>query len=308
MRKLIIVFCLGLAGVSSFAQQDALYSMYTQDKMLVNPAFAGSSNWAVGTIKYRSSLTGLGDKFSTQTVNFHAPIQAKHLGFGFKLVNDKRAILNNFNFGIVASYHLNFFGGKLSAGLEGGIFNRRINYDKLVLSARNDQAIPLQATSSTVPDFSFGFHYQKRQFYVGYSLYHLLKSKFDKKEIDNPLSHLYKNNYILIGNVFDVSKEWSVEPSLLLKWQPQSTTQLDINFTACYKDKISGGIQFRTKNAFLVMVKYNITENFKIAYSYDYPLTKFSQISNGAHEIVVSYGVKLAPPPTKKEIHPRYYF
>ena len=47
------VLILVAAPAPGLGQLDPLYSLYMFDKVLINPAFAGSSNWVVGTIKYR---------------------------------------------------------------------------------------------------------------------------------------------------------------------------------------------------------------------------------------------------------------
>src|SRR6185436_15020640 len=96
-------------------------SMYMFDKMLVNPGFTGSSAWAVTTLKHRTQFAGMDGRPVTQTLNFHSPVQRKHIGLGFKLVNDKLGVVSKINFAGVYSYHLNFAGGKLSLGVEGGL-------------------------------------------------------------------------------------------------------------------------------------------------------------------------------------------
>lgn len=289
------------------AQQDPMYSMYMFDKMLINPAYAGSSAWIAGTVKYRNQFMGINGHPTTQTFNIHAPIQKKHIGVGFKVVNDKMTIMSNLNVAALLSYHLNFAGGKLSLGIEAGMYNKKINYQDLVLSARNDNALPLTTASSVVPDASFGLYYQKKQFYAGLSAYHLINKTFDYNAPSSQ-AHLYKHLYFLAGNVFDLAKNWSVEPSLLIKYQPSSAIQLDLNALVYYNDRVGAGIQYRTKDAVVAMLRINITESLRISYSYDMTVSKMGPYTKGAHELIISYGIKLPPPPSQKEIHPRYYF
>jgi type IX secretion system PorP/SprF family membrane protein len=286
------------------AQQDPMYSMYLFDKLLINPAYAGSSNWVVATLKHRDQFTGIKGHPKTQTFNIHGPIQKKHIGLGLKVINDKVALMSNLNLTGQISYHLNFAGGKLSAGIEAGIYSRRVNYQELIVNTKNDNSIPTVAASSMVPDASFGLYYQKKQSYLGFSNYHLFKKSFDHSSS----AHLYKHVYFIAGNTFDVTKKISVEPSLLLKYQAKSALQLDLNVMAYYNDLIGAGLQLRTKDALVAMLKVNITEGLRIAYSYDMTISKLAPYAKGAHEIVISYGIKLPPPPTQKEIHPRYYF
>ena len=278
------------------------------DKMLVNPAFCGSSNWAVGTIKSREQFLGLQGRPSTQTINFHSPIQAKHIGLGGKIIKDKLAIINNLAVTGIISYHLNFAGGKLSFGLEAGIQNRKINYNDLVVSTLGDNALISEGVrASTKPDVSFGTYYQKKQFYFGIADYHLLKSNFSFGET-NGNSNLYNHLYIIAGNVFQINKSFTYEPSILIKRQGSSATQIDLNNMFYYEEKFGLGLQYRTQDALVFIARYNISEAFRVSYSYDMTVSKFSKYSKGAHEILISYGIKLPPPPTQKEIHPRYYF
>jgi type IX secretion system PorP/SprF family membrane protein len=288
------------------SQQDPMYSMYMFDKMLINPAFTGSSNWAVGTLKYREQFVGMNGHPKTQTFNFHGPIQRKHIGVGFKIVSDKMGIMSNFNTTMALSYHLGFAGGKLSLGLEGGVYTKKINYQKLILNSLDDKVLPPTQRGSSVPDVSFGIYYQKKQFYGGISNYHLIRARFDHNTPSQ--AHLYKHIYVIAGNVFDFNKHWSVEPSLLLKYQPSSAIQLDLNAMVYYSDRIGAGMQMRTGDGLACMLRYHITENFKVAYSYDFTFSGLSPASRGSHELIISYGIKLPPPPSKKEIHPRYYF
>jgi len=308
MNKILLGFIFSLFLAVASAQQDPMYSMYMFDKMLINPAYTGSSNWFIGSVKYRNQFSGLNGNPNTQTFNIHSPIQKKHIGVGLKVVNDKIAIFSTMNVGVDLSYHLNFAGGKLSAGIEAGIYNRKIDYQKLVLATRGDNAIPTTAQSSLVPDAAWGLYYLKKQWYVGLSQYHLLKTKFKDNEPVASNSRLYNHYYLIAGNVFMINKYWTCEPSMLLKIQPNSKTQLDVNAMVYYQDRVGAGLQYRTGDAVVGVVRVNILENLRLSYSYDYTLSKLSNYSKGAHEILLSYGIKLPPPPVQKETHPRYYF
>lgn len=290
------------------AQQDPMYSMYMLDKMLINPAYTGSASWLVGTLKYRQQFVGFAGGPTTATFNFHTPIQKRHIGLGFKVISDKTAIMSNLNASLFYSYHLNFAGGKLSAGLEAGIYNRRINYQDLVLNDPVDNSLPQTATSSLVPDASVGLYYQKKQFYIGYSFCHLVKKDFNYKAISESNSHLYNHMYLLLGKVFELSEKWSFEPSALVKYQAASPVQLDVNVSLAYRERVTVGFQYRTGDAVAAMLKISILENLRIAYAYDMTVSGLSPYSKGAHEIILSYGIKLPPPAAEKEIHPRYYF
>lgn len=307
LSTILIFFSIWLSG-KIIAQQDPMYTMYMLDKMLINPAYTGSSNWIVATLKYRQQFVGFEGSPVTQTFNFHAPIQKKHIGLGVKIINDKTAVTSNLNTSVFFSYHLNFAGGKLSAGLEGGIYSRKINYPKLILTDPADNSIPLNTMSSLVPDASFGIYYQKKQFYIGYSDCHIIKKDFNYKTINETKSHLYNHMYLLLGKVFDITHHWAFEPGALVKYQAAAPVQLDVNLSLSFRDRIAVGIQYRTNDAVAASLKIGILENLRVAYSYDMTISGLAPYTKGSHEIIISYGIKLPPPAAEKEIHPRYYY
>ena len=306
--KKILLSVILMQGVSVYSQQDPMYSMYLFDKMLINPAFTGSSGWAVATAKHRDQYMGLSGRPSTQTFNFHAPIQKKNIGLGIKIVNDNLGILTDQNAALDLSYHLSFAGGKLSFGIEGGMFRRTIKYGDLVLSSQFDKAIPATTETSMVPDASAGFYYQKRQFYLGVSRYHLLNQPFSETVNTGKSSKLFPHNYFLMGTVFDLGRFWQMEPSVFVKYQDAGIFQADANLMFYFDERFGLGAQYRTGDAIVGMIKIHITEGLRIAYSYDMTLSPLSTYGKASHEIILSYGIKLLPPAMQKEIHPRYYF
>jgi type IX secretion system PorP/SprF family membrane protein len=292
----------------AFSQQDPMYTMYMFDKMLINPGYAGSSNWAVGTIKHRDQYMGLSGRPTTQTFNFHTPVQKKHLGIGIKVINDKIAIKTDQSAALLLSYHMNFAGGKLSMGVEGGVFRRSINYQDLVLASRGDNAIPGTSTSALVPDLSAGLYYQRRQFYMGLSNYHLYTTPFSAAVETGADSRLTPHYYFIIGKIFDLGRFWQLEPSLLARYHDSGVFQADANMMLYYDERIGVGVHYRHMDAAAAMIRVHITEGLRIAYSYDMTISPLATYGRASHEIVLSYGIKLLPPPVQKEIHPRYYF
>jgi type IX secretion system PorP/SprF family membrane protein len=289
-------------------QHAPMYSMYMFDKAIINPAYAGSSDYMLYTLKHRKQFVGLDGSPSTQTFNFHMPINKRTMGLGGKMINDKIAIMHNINASIYYAYHLNFSGGKLSFGIEGGINRRSINYSNLSLHHQYDHTIPAGLTSGIVPDLSWGTYYSKQDFFIGFSQLHLLKSTFPEASEITSNSRLYRHSNFLIGNTFSLNNKFSLQPSMLLKFLPGSLFQMDFNALVYYDELAAIGIQYRSGDAIIAVLRINIGDNLRVSYSYDITTSKLSPYSKGAHEILVSYGIKLPPPPTRKEIHPRYYF
>ena len=263
----------------------------------------------VGTIKYRNQFIGLPGQPQTQVLSFHAPLQKLHIGTGIKLLHENIAAIEKIHVTAMCSYHLNFASGKLSFGLEGGLLNQAISFPDLIRKDPIDNAIPNQRTSVLAADASFGAYYRKKEFYVGFSVMHLIKSNLSYTTYDREINAtLFSHYYFLLGKVVELSDKFAIEPSVLLKYVYAAPIQEDVNLNFIFNDKISVGISYRTKDAIAAMVRVNITENLKIGYAYDHAIAGLSGYSNGSHEIFISYGIKLLPPAEEKEIHPRYYY
>lgn len=307
--SITIFFAFLLQFEFAYSQQDPMYSLYLHDKVLINPAYAGSSNWIVGTLKYRTQFIGMPGAPVTQTFNFHAPVQKKHVGFGLKVIHDKIAVINSTTATGIFSYHLGLAGGKLSLGVEGGIFNQNINFPDLIKKDPIDNSLSEGTQSLSVLDAAFGIYYRKKNFSLGFSETHLPNSKLRYGIAGAPeYAHLYSHHFLYATYGFDLSDKVYLEPSALLKSTVGASVQCDFNTCISFSDKFSFGISFRSGDAVCCILKANITEQLRLAYSYDYTISKLSSYSSGAHEIMLSYGIKLLPPAAEKEVHPRFYF
>lgn len=304
IRQILVLLTLLPAAVS--AQQDPMYSMYMFDKLLINPAFAGSSNWAVGTLKYRDHATGLAGNPNTQTFNFHTPLQKQHMGVGVKVIKDRMALVNSLNAALALSYHLNFAGAKLSFGLEGSMMSRKISYQDLILNTRGDQNIPTTEVVARTPDAAFGLYYQKKQFYLGASCFNILQHYLYAPNSIMLQSPAHFN--LLAGNVFQLKGDWTLEPSVLVKYRSVGEPQADVNLMVYYDDVIGAGIQYRSRDAVAAVFRLQIFQGLRLAYAFDKTISSVSAFSRNSHEVILSYGWQLLPPATKKTIHPRYYF
>ena len=92
----ITVFLVVILDVAG--QQDVSFSQYMFDKMLANPAYAGSSRWMVGSLKNRTMVSKIKGAPMSNLFTFQAPVQTKSIGLGLKVIQDKIAITNTIEF------------------------------------------------------------------------------------------------------------------------------------------------------------------------------------------------------------------
>ncbi|MFZ5941349.1 MAG: type IX secretion system membrane protein PorP/SprF [Bacteroidota bacterium] len=309
LRYLLIILTVLVISRSLHGQQDVLYSQYMFDKMLINPAYAGSSKWVVGSLKNRMQFVKMEGAPVTNILTFQAPVQIKNIGLGLKVIQDNIAVTNSLTATGFFSYHIGFGKGRLSFGLEGGIRYDSYNYDELIRTDPDDPAILPGTGSTLVPEISTGIFYQSSLFYVGAAAYHLVRPGSPESLIGTTGIPLIRRSFYGTGGVFiPISDNFILEPGFLVKYMAGAPFQVDANLSAILFERFALGLSYRSKDAAVAYLKVDITKNIRIMYSYDYRISELASYSGGSHEIALSYGIELLPPPEKKVIHPRYYF
>ncbi|MFH1320925.1 MAG: PorP/SprF family type IX secretion system membrane protein [Bacteroidota bacterium] len=302
---LIISFTIFLESAS--AQQYPLFSQYMFNRLIINPAYAGNSNIINGSLAYRQQLIGIDGAPETHIFSIHAPIQTKSMGIGLKVIHDKIVVTGQTSISAIYSYHLNFAKGKLSFGLEGGIFNQSIDFPNLRRTDQLDNALPLNKESIMTPDAAFGIYYHSDKFYLGVSLYHLLENKLNYTgytENDRTLiAQLSRHSLLTGGYSINTGENIKIEPSFLVKYISSSPIQIDMNINAIYKNMLTIGGSYRTGDAIVFLLQYSFKDKIKLGYSYDYTISELASYNNGSHEIMFSYNIILEPG-RKKIIEP----
>ena len=91
-----------------------------------------------------------------------------------------------------------------------------------------------------------------------------------------------------MGYTFDLSDDFTLEPSVLLKILETGVFQTDINVYATYMDMVSLGLSYRSGNAMVIQLGYK-NENIHIGYGYDLTFSDIKTVSSGSHEIMLVY-------------------
>lgn len=129
------IILLHLASVT-YAQQDAQFTQYMYNTILINPAYAGSRGTTNIFALHRTQWVGLEGAPTTNTVSVNTPIAGTNLGIGISVVNDRIGPSEENNFAIDLSYSIPTseryklsFGLKASANLLNIDFTKLSQYD-----------------------------------------------------------------------------------------------------------------------------------------------------------------------------------
>ena len=290
------------------AQQDAIYSQYSFNPLIINPAYAGTRNSFSAVLLNRSQWVGINGAPTTQSFSVHSPVNHTKLAFGFNMSYDQLGPSKNLNAAFSAAYHLKFKKSKLSIAIRGGVFNSVLDKNKLTFKNDKDVFNEGGTISSTVPSFDFGMYYFKSKFFFGLAITHLTKHKFEF--FDNIASNGGSTDYFLRthlflngGYVFEINNNFVFKPTFLLKMTEGALLNLDLGFNVLFYKKIWLGISFRNKSSVNFMTEINITDYLRVGYAYDLSINKLSKYNKGSHEIFLGFDFTIK---SKKIVSPRY--
>jgi type IX secretion system PorP/SprF family membrane protein len=294
MKKYISILFLLTIWWSVNAQQRPLQSLYMFDPLLINPAYAGNQVQLSATAIYRNQWVNLDGAPKTFTQTVHSGFRKYRVGLGFILSNDQIGIHNDVGFYGVYSYKLpiNKKKGTLSFGLQGGFNNLRSNYGLLDPKVQLDPNIGLVSNKFN-PNVGVGLYYRQNSFYLGISVPYMLNNKVVGLESLGAIAKQHRYYYLMGGFTKALSNIVKFVPSTLIKYQEDAPVTFDLNAFLVFYNAVGIGCSYRFKDAVIPMFELQLNDNFHVGYAYDLTTSALNQYSNGSHELMINYRVKI---------------
>jgi type IX secretion system PorP/SprF family membrane protein len=306
-KKISLVSCLLLTVISvnkTMAQQDPQYSQYMFNQMAINPAYAGSKEALSASAFIRSQWTGIDGAPKTETFSIHGPLKKKKVGLGFSCIADQ--IGPKKSIGVLGSYayRLQIKNGFLSMGLRVGVYQFAYNWNAITHKDLVDDVYTQNPTSKIVPTADAGIYYYTNTLYVGFSATHLYNGRLtsvSSQTGDN--AKLSPHLFFTFGKAWALSDNLIFNPSIMAKAAKGAPSTYDLNFSFLLKQKMWLGASWRSSYGVVVYAQFNVTDKFKLGYSYDYGINKIGKAGGGSHEIMLGYDFNISK---SKMTSPRY--
>jgi type IX secretion system PorP/SprF family membrane protein len=325
MKKLIIILAAGISG-NLFSQQIPQYSQYLRNQFMVNPGAAGMYDFTDITLSGRWQWLGFGNNtepmtayasFSTLLRNRVKPAynpafrtsmvvpnpqvstgKLKH-AVGGQMLIDQYGAFRRINFGGTYSIHLPVSEKyNLSFGTRLGLSNNTFLSERAVVLNTIDptqmyaggdaeyDAYTQNQGSKFIMDIGAGLYFYSDKMFVGVSADHLSKDMVEfGSGTANFNTQLHYN--ILAGVKIPLNEEFTLTPAVLIKNMRPAPFSIEGTLMAEYKEWMWFGLSYRHKDAVVGMFGMNISEQWKIGYSYDYSISYMGKVSSGGHELVL---------------------
>ena len=287
MRKIQIILSLfTLLSVSSvFSQQDAQYTQYMYNMVILNPAYAGSKGVPAIGLLGRTQWVGVDGAPQTATLSFNSPI-GKATGLGLSIIHDEIGPVKENNIYADFSYTI-FTGeeGRLAFGLKAGVTLLDIGYlDTVDPDPLNE---PVNEAS---PNFGAGIYYYTDKFYAGLSAPNFLETRHLESGNGYVSTASEKMHYFLTaGYVFELSDNLLLKPSTMFKATSGAPLSVDLSANLLVNQMFEVGLSYRFDDSISGMVGFQVNNDFRIGYAYDYTTSNFGDYNSGSHEVILLF-------------------
>ncbi|BDD12200.1 hypothetical protein FUAX_46320 (plasmid) [Fulvitalea axinellae] len=289
---LAIVFFSSTTAVAQ--SSDYYFSLYHQNPQAINPAFSGLGGTSLNT-GYRKTVTdfsGSPEMFlmganvkvgSSETVRGH--------GLGGFVYSRKAGGFQHAVGGLSYAYHVPL---KENLSLSGGaaFYYDRWNLDEEDLRPRDRSDVKYRELldsdgRSTNYDVQVGVALNGESFYFGYTF----SQRLGDVDVADGADALVGYS----GHSFDAGyrRPFAGNFTFLGSAHYKVLTHADDSYMlagrVAYKDVINGGLAYKDGSALALLLGFRTGKKLGISYAYDVPATEKSNVSDGAHEIVLEY-------------------
>jgi type IX secretion system PorP/SprF family membrane protein len=292
MKRILFFIILAVgAATSGLAQQDLMVSQYMFNGLLLNPAYAGTHDYWSASALHRSQWMKFDGAPTTQVFAVDGPVANNRLGVGLVVSNDRIGITSELDIAANIAYHLPLGSSTLSFGLNAGGSSYSARLSDIVVWDNDDpvyNAADIQG--QFVPKFGFGMYWHSERYFAGVSV-PLIFAVDDAIIIDNSITsqHFTQHYYLNAGAVFNTSSNLAIKPSFLVKYLPEAPVEVDLNCNFLIYRRLWLGAGYRTGDAVIGMLEYNVTPQLRLGYAYDHTLSDISTYSNGSHEVMLAF-------------------
>lgn len=312
----LISLLLLLTGITGVAQQDARYSQFMYNKVLLNPAVAGTSGLIKGSVFNRNQWVSTETLFRATSVTLDMTVSQNRVGLGWVYEQDNNGIVKQQTFAGAASYAVNWWGGFLRFGIQLGVRQARRDLSDLRIKEENDVLLQ-DNTSRTNADADFGMFYSRDKLYFGYSVKHLMRPQIGYSV--NSLERYNLFHQVMGGAEIQLSSTWNFRPSALIKITRNVEPQVDLVAQFDWHRSFWFGVGARSSRELNVNAGIALHEAVGLignpiflGYGVDFG---FNELYSGGlltHEIMLVVGIRPRPSPdqilkNRKSVNPLFF-
>ncbi len=296
MKKYLLLFLFGLVALGLKAQDEAIFTHYNINPILINPAVAGFSDSYQLQLNARLQWSGFDDAPQTIGAKFNGPI-GRSFGIGLGVISESAAQMTRSKLQLDYAFRFRVRDDwKVSAGFLTAF--QRIDLDNEVTtrSTYDDRDPIVDDFLNGVGEFdaSIGiFAAYRENTYGGLSFNNLVSSRLAGIAGTSTNESFFSYYTFFLAHRAELpDQKISLEPSILFRQIRNTPFQMDVNLKAGFlDDQIMAGVSYRSLGSLGLLLGAKL-ENFNLYYSYDVSFQRFQSYSSGTHELTVALNFK----------------
>src|SRR5690606_11238212 len=169
-KRITLAAFLGCLAWAASGQHTPLTTQYLYNGLLINPAYAGSRDALTATASYRRQWVGFEGAPTTQVLSVHSTLNAKPLGLGLVVHNDRIGVTRETGVMSNYAYRMRLGPGKLALGLGLGLRMMQADWSQVRTVDPGDVEFAADVRGLVRPDASAGAYFVSARWSAGLSL------------------------------------------------------------------------------------------------------------------------------------------
>jgi type IX secretion system PorP/SprF family membrane protein len=318
MRNYIFVILACLGFFASEAQQEAQYTQYMNNNLLLNPGFAGARRVASVNALYRNQWIGFKGNPRSYLASYDTPLpNINKLGVGILLANQSEGIISRLSITPSVSYAIiHTEENTLRVGISATYRQYGFNLVSPSVNIR-ERLDPTLSTNDVTTirnmNVGMGIYFDKKNIYAGFSIPNLNANPLIISQSNSAklVGKEYRHFYGMVGGLFPLNADKSLElkPSILLKYVANAPFSIDATVNVLFKKKFMGGLAYRFGNVngdsidFLSF--FQVSDNMSLGMAYDYSLASSGIHKGSSIEMIARYDISVKASVMR---NPRFFF
>ena len=328
VRILLIIAFLGTINVLQ-AQQEAHYTQYMYNKNYINAGYAGARRVHSVYALYRNQWMGFNGNPHSYLVSYDGPI-GKKLGVGVQLANQELGITKDQFANLMLSYAiLQTEDMTVRVGISGTMRRYAFNLTNPNIYIQDPTDLSLKMSDQTPKNYfnvGSGVYFDYKNIYVGLSVPNLNKNLISigvNPAAQTPAEE-QRHVYLMTGGLFKIKEGIELKPSIMFKYVKNAPFSADLNLSAVFKRKFTGGVSYRygqsggAGDSVDFLAFFQATDKLGIGAAYDFTVSGLQKHTNGTIEALIRYDFS---PNLKEQVlnkskdidprrlsNPRYFF
>lgn len=312
------------------AQQVPIFSLYHENKYILNPGITGFEGVAVASLSYRYQWIKVDNAPQTLSAGYRMPVYSKgdlfqkaenFIGLGAFVMNDRTGPTSYLSGNITFAYHISFAKinpffwaaflrkSHLSFGLNFSVNQYRLDATKLVPDQTNDRLLVTADDSRILPNAGLGVYYYYDKFYFGFSSPQIIpwKVRYADDFAESAIGKV--NHYFLAmggkipfgGRVAQTRTpfrgyiyKFYIEPVAWFKKVRAAPYQYDVYARFRYRDYGWVGAGYRSSKTMVFDAGFLVKKQLKFGYAYDMSISDISSYLGSTHEFIIAYQIDFA--------------